>query len=167
MLYYLAEEFLARGGPAVFTYSTTRALLGFLSGLLISIVIGRPTIKWLFQQGYRDFPRNYGAISVSNKSGTPTMGGLLIWGTIVIVVGISMILQELGVFKYSLFSREETWIPLFTLVTCGLLGAIDDILNIKGIGKTKGLSAKLKLLWLTVICSPRTENGEEQRNDHK
>ena len=87
------------------------------------------------------------------KSGTPTMGGLLIWGTIVVVVLISMLLQELNVFKYSLFSRKETWIPLFTLVTCGLLGAVDDLLNIKGIGKTKGLSAKLKLLWLTLFST--------------
>ena len=85
------------------------------------------------------------------KSGTPTMGGLLIWGTIIIVVLISVILQKLNFFQYSLFSREETWIPLFTLVTCGILGAVDDILNIKGIGKTKGISAKLKLLWLTIF----------------
>ncbi len=85
------------------------------------------------------------------KSGTPTMGGLLIWGTIIIVVLISMLLKELEIFQHSLFSRKETWIPLFTLLTCGILGAVDDILNIKGIGKTKGLSAKLKLLWLTIF----------------
>lgn len=87
----------------------------------------------------------------AKKSGTPTMGGLLIWGTICIVVLISMLLKELGIFNHSLFSREETWIPLFTLVTCGILGAVDDYLNIKGIGTTKGLSAKVKLFWLTIF----------------
>ncbi|MEK7672593.1 MAG: phospho-N-acetylmuramoyl-pentapeptide-transferase [Patescibacteria group bacterium] len=87
----------------------------------------------------------------AKKSGTPTMGGLLIWGTVVIVVLISIILQKFGIFKFSLFNRQETWIPLFTLVTCGLLGAFDDYLNIKGIGKTKGLSAKLKLFWLVLF----------------
>ena len=35
----------------------------------------------------------------AKKSGTPTMGGLLIWGTIVVVVIISMILKELNFFK--------------------------------------------------------------------
>ncbi len=87
------------------------------------------------------------------KSGTPTMGGLLIWGSVLIVVVISMIFQYLGYFNNSLFSREETWIPLFTLVTCGFLGAIDDYLNIKGIGKTKGLNAKIKSLWLILFAT--------------
>lgn len=87
------------------------------------------------------------------KQGTPTMGGLLIWGTILIVVVISIILQQMGYFKHSLFNRAETWVPLFTLVTCGVLGAIDDLLNVKGVGTTKGLSAKLKLAWLLIFSS--------------
>lgn len=89
----------------------------------------------------------------AKKSGTPTMGGLLIWGTILFTVIISILLQKLGLTQYSLFNRQETWIPLFTLVTCGILGAVDDILNVKGIGKTKGLSAKLKLIWLTIFSA--------------
>ncbi len=87
----------------------------------------------------------------AKKSGTPTMGGLLIWGTVILVVGISRILSATGTFDHSLLNRKETWIPLFTLITCGILGAVDDYLNIKGIGKTKGLSAKLKLIWLTIF----------------
>jgi len=87
----------------------------------------------------------------AKKSGTPTMGGLLIWGTIILVVVISIGLQYFGIFKHSLFSREETWIPLFFLASFGLLGAVDDYLNVKGIGKTKGLSAKLKMVWLLVL----------------
>lgn len=89
----------------------------------------------------------------AKKAGTPTMGGLLIWSSICIVVLISMALKEAGIFNHSLFSRKETWIPLFTLVTCGILGAVDDYINIKGIGKTKGISAKLKLLWLTIFSA--------------
>lgn len=87
----------------------------------------------------------------AKKSGTPTMGGLLIWGTILMVVVISIIMQKFGIFKHSLFNRNETWIPLFTLATCGVLGAIDDYINVKGIGKNRGLSAKLKLFWLIIF----------------
>lgn len=87
----------------------------------------------------------------AKKSGTPTMGGLLVWNTILIVVLISRALSAAGFFNHSLLNRKETWIPLFTLVACGLLGAVDDYLNIKGIGKTKGLSAKLKMFWLTLF----------------
>ncbi|MFA5948388.1 MAG: phospho-N-acetylmuramoyl-pentapeptide-transferase [Candidatus Gracilibacteria bacterium] len=87
----------------------------------------------------------------AKKNGTPTMGGILIWGSIFLVVIISRILSLIGIFDKSLLNRKETWIPLFTLGTCGLLGAIDDYLNVKGIGKTKGLNAKLKLLWLVIF----------------
>jgi len=89
----------------------------------------------------------------AKKSGTPTMGGVLIWGTVLIVVIISVLLEKFGPFQHSLFSRKETWIPLFTLVTCALLGAFDDYLNIKGIGENKGISAKIKLFWLTLFSA--------------
>lgn len=89
----------------------------------------------------------------AKKSGTPTMGGLLIWGTILLVVLLSRLASFLGVIDHSLLNRKETWIPIFTLVTFGLLGAVDDWLNIKGIGKTKGLSAKLKLIWLIILSA--------------
>jgi phospho-N-acetylmuramoyl-pentapeptide-transferase len=88
----------------------------------------------------------------SKKSGTPTMGGLLILGTVFIVVIFSRIVSASGYFDRSLLNRKETWIPLFTLATCGILGAVDDYLNIRGIGKTKGLSARLKMLWLIIFA---------------
>lgn len=87
----------------------------------------------------------------AKKEGTPTMGGLLIWGTVLIVVLISRVLSAFGLFDRSLLNRKETWIPLFTLVTCGILGLIDDYLNVKGIGLTKGLNAKLKLFWQIIF----------------
>ncbi len=87
----------------------------------------------------------------AKKAGTPTMGGLLIWGTVLIIVIFSRFLSYLGVFDHSLLNRKETWIPLFTLVTFGALGAVDDYLNVKGIGHTKGLSAKLKMLGLLIL----------------
>ncbi|MBD3330989.1 phospho-N-acetylmuramoyl-pentapeptide-transferase [Candidatus Peregrinibacteria bacterium] len=87
----------------------------------------------------------------AKKSGTPTMGGILIWGTSLIVIILSRIFSALGVIDHSLLNRKETYIPIFTLISFGLLGAIDDYLNVKGIGKTKGLSAKLKLFWLIVL----------------
>lgn len=84
------------------------------------------------------------------KNGTPTMGGVLIWlVTIVIVMG-SIILAEpyLGILKHSLLSREETYLPIFTLISTAILGLVDDYFNIRGIGK-KGIAFKPKLFWLT------------------
>jgi len=69
------------------------------------------------------------------KANTPTMGGLLVWVTVAVVT----LLFNL--------SRTQTWLPLFALVATGLLGAIDDILNIKGLGlEGGGLRGRHKLL---------------------
>jgi len=75
------------------------------------------------------------------KAGTPTMGGLLIW----ITTAALTILFNL--------SRQATWLPLFCLVTTGIVGAIDDILNVRGIGeKGGGLSLKQKLPLYALIA---------------
>ncbi|MFH0776741.1 MAG: phospho-N-acetylmuramoyl-pentapeptide-transferase [Patescibacteria group bacterium] len=87
------------------------------------------------------------------KSGTPTMGGIIIWGTVVAMVLLSFVPQELGITTNSLWSRAETYIPIFTLVAGGLLGMIDDWWNIKGVGKQKGLRVRPKLIWLTIFAA--------------
>ncbi|MEK7523972.1 MAG: phospho-N-acetylmuramoyl-pentapeptide-transferase [Patescibacteria group bacterium] len=85
-----------------------------------------------------------------NKQGTPTMGGVLIWLTVAIIVLLSPITQALGITRFALFNRNETYLPLFTLVTNGLLGLADDYLNIRG-GVHKGLRLKPKFFWLTLF----------------
>lgn len=87
------------------------------------------------------------------KQGTPTMGGILIWGTTLIVVLFSQLVFQMGFFEHSLISREETYLPLFTLLTVGLLGALDDFFNIKGWGKSMGLNVKPKFLTLLLFAA--------------
>lgn len=60
------------------------------------------------------------------KENTPTMGGLLIWITVVVVTLTTNL------------SRSGTWLPLTAMVGCGIIGAIDDLYNIKGIGPHRG-----------------------------
>ncbi len=60
------------------------------------------------------------------KSGTPTMGGLLVWVTVALIT------------VFGNLSRAETYLPLFTLVSVGVIGAVDDYLNIRGIGAKGG-----------------------------
>ena len=76
----------------------------------------------------------------AKKSGTTTMGGVAIWGLVFIIVFISRILSFFGYLNQSLLQRTEVYLPLFTLLFVGILGAVDDYFNVKGIGKTKGLS---------------------------
>ena len=132
--------------------------LAFIISIILTPWFTRQLVKFKIGKQIREHAMSGEKSSLfsalhAKKSGTPTMGGLLIWSTIIIVVAISMILKHYNIFNHSLFSRAETWVPLFTLITCGILGAIDDYLNVKGIGKTKGLSAKLKFLWLVIFSA--------------
>lgn len=87
----------------------------------------------------------------SKKSGTPTMGGLLIWGSIVLTVIVSRFMAYMGWVDNSLLQRGQVYLPLFTLLSLGILGALDDYLNICGLGKKKGLDVLPKILSLLLI----------------
>lgn len=76
-----------------------------------------------------------------SKADTPTMGGLLIWVTAAVIT----LLFNL--------SRSGTWLPLFALVASGIIGAIDDIANIRGVGPNGGgLRFRFKLLIYLMIA---------------
>ncbi len=87
----------------------------------------------------------------AKKAGTPTMGGILIWGTVILVLLFSRVLSYFGLIDHSLINRNETWLPIFTLITTALLGLLDDYINIKG--KSKGLAVKPKMFWLLVFAT--------------
>lgn len=87
------------------------------------------------------------------KNGVPTMGGILIWGSTLVVVVASSLSTMLGITENSLINRNETWLPLFTLITTALLGLVDDYLNIRGKGRSKGMNIKPKFLSLTLFAT--------------
>ncbi len=85
------------------------------------------------------------------KEGTPTMGGIIIWSTILIVMLITYLLSflfpenYLGVLNF--FSRSQTLLPLGVLIVSALVGLLDDYLGVKKIGKHGGgLSVCQKLI---------------------
>lgn len=93
----------------------------------------------------------------AHKAGTPTMGGILIWGTLLILILLFSFLADLmplEIFKQLNFlSRAETVLPLGILILSALIGLFDDWLDVKGIGKTGGLSVKHRLLIYTIIAA--------------
>jgi len=74
-----------------------------------------------------------------HKRNIPTMAGIIIWGTVAILT---------LVFNWD---RSQTYLPLFTLVSVGLLGLIDDYINIRSTGGVAGVASKFKWLWLFSI----------------
>lgn len=97
------------------------------------------------------------------KSGTPTMGGVIVWITVGLLVIASHylfpLLAELCdtrfVARLDFFSRKQVWLPLFFLVAAGLLGMIDDYMSIKNIGQNKGggMRFAIRFWWLFVLAA--------------
>lgn len=81
------------------------------------------------------------------------MGWAIILAVVFLMVIVSFILQKLGLTNNSLINQKETYLSLFTLGTVWFLGMVDDYMNIKWIGKSKGLSAKFKMLWLLIFAT--------------
>ncbi|PIR02510.1 MAG: hypothetical protein CO031_02985 [Candidatus Nealsonbacteria bacterium CG_4_9_14_0_2_um_filter_37_38] len=69
----------------------------------------------------------------------PRFGGLLIWGVTTLVIflffGLSQVSDNFWLQKLNFLSRNQTWLPLFTLIAAALLGLSDDILQVFGKGK--------------------------------
>jgi len=91
------------------------------------------------------------------KSGTPTMGGLLIWvttaGLALFFFFLAKIDQQPILALFNFLSRQETLLPLGALVACGLVGVIDDLFNIKKIGpQGGGLRMWHRLVLYTIIA---------------
>jgi len=76
------------------------------------------------------------------KENTPVMGGVLIWGVSALVTLLTNL------------SRTGTFLPLFTLVTSGVIGAIDDLMNVFGIGVARGgMRFRTKLLSYAIVAT--------------
>ena len=88
---------------------------------------------------------------------TPRMGGIVIWGSVLITTFLLFILSLLfpgSIFeKLSFLSRGQTWLPLFTLVAGGLYGLIDDYLVCRDAGSYAGggLSLRARLGFVTAL----------------
>jgi phospho-N-acetylmuramoyl-pentapeptide-transferase len=124
----------------VFKYITFRTGLSVITSFVIVFLIGEPLIK-IFKKNQISGPiRQDGPIDhIIKKSGTPTMGGLII------ILGIF-----LGTFLWADLKNIYILTVIFVSIGLGLLGFIDDLLKIKQ-KNSRGLNSKLKLLGQIII----------------
>ena len=127
-------------GFRVFSYLTLRAILSTLTALLIAMIIGPKMIRWLQHMQIGQTIRDDGPESHLAKSGTPTMGGLLILAAIVS-----------SVLLWADLTNRYVWVTLFVLVSFGAIGFVDDYRKV--IRKdAKGLIARWKYFWQSLIA---------------
>ncbi len=140
MLLILAEYLQQYdSGFNVFQYLTLRAILGTITALMMSLLIGPAMIRKLVSYKIGQTVRDDGPQSHLSKAGTPTMGGALI----LVSVAISTLL-------WSDLSNLKIWVALIVTLLFGLIGGVDDYKKLIH-GNSKGLSAKAKYFWQTVF----------------
>lgn len=137
LLYPLHATFSALN---VFRYITFRSLCAGLTALAISLTIGPALIRFLTKHQLGQMIRDDGPQSHLKKSGTPTMGGILILFSVVIS---SLLWADL--------SNGYIWLVLGVMVTFGFIGFLDDFKKIRE-GNSKGLSEREKLRLQTVVA---------------
>jgi len=140
MLIQLAE-YLAQFDSSfgVFRYITLRVILGVLTALVISFVVGPAMIRRLSQFKIGQTVRDDGPESHLSKAGTPTMGGALI----LVAVGISTLL-------WADLSNRYVWIVLLTTLSFGAVGMYDDYKKLV-LKDARGLASRWKYLWQSVF----------------
>lgn len=136
----LLADFLSQyyGGFAVFQYLTLRGILGVLTALLISLLVGPYVINKLRSNQIGQAVRDDGPQSHLSKAGTPTMGGALI----LVAIAISTLL-------WSDLSNAYVWITLGVTLIFGAVGWVDDYRKVVE-KNPRGLPARWKYLWQSV-----------------
>jgi len=135
MLYWLTE--LSDGGDAlnVFRYITFRAGGAFLTALIFGFLFGQPLIGLLRRRQIggqpirEDGPENH----LRDKVGTPTMGGVLILGALIV-----------STLLWARWDNPHVWMTLFVTIAFGLIGFADDHRKVSR-GDARGLPGVPKL----------------------
>ena len=137
MLYYIFE-FLENNynipGAGVFYYISFRAALAIITSLIVSLVFGGRIIKIIKSYQIGEEVRKLGLKGEDKKSGTPTMGGLIILSAIIIPTVLFAKLENIYI-----------QVMLISTVWLGMIGFIDDYIKVFKKDK-KGLAGKFKIL---------------------
>ena len=124
----------------VFKYLTFRTGLSVMTSLIIVFLIGAPLIKIFSEKMITGPIRQDGPIDhIVKKSGTPTMGGVII---IIGIISSTLLWADL--------TNIYVWTLIFISLSLGALGLIDDMLKIK-FKNSSGLKSKYKFTGQLII----------------
>ena len=138
MIYHIFEYLKSIGadlpGSGLFQYLSFRAIASFTTALLISILAGKKIIGWLQKKQIGETIRDLGLEGQMQKKGTPTMGGIIIFVSIIVPILL-----------FANLTNIYTILLLISTVWFFLIGFTDDYIKVFKKNK-EGLSEKGKLI---------------------
>lgn len=130
---YLREEY-GLFGAGLFYYITFRAAAAIILSLIISMLFGKGLIRFLRVKQIGETVRDLGLQGESQKKGTPTMGGIIIIGSILIPTLL-----------FAKLTNVYVVLMLLSTVWLGLVGFLDDYIKVFKKNK-EGLAGKFKVM---------------------
>jgi phospho-N-acetylmuramoyl-pentapeptide-transferase len=114
---------------------------------------------WKKKPGKGDQTPIFNSLHKKKETGTPRMGGVIIWTSVLCTIGLIFLLTKFFpgdqfFLKLNFLSRSQTWLPLFTLLAGSVVGLIDDIMQVTGTSDCHaGLSFWKRLLVVIILGS--------------
>lgn len=147
----------------------TKILTLFTASFIAAFLLAPVLIRYLYKfKAWKKKPRDrtfgglptpiFTSLHGEKEIQTPRMGGILIWGTVLIVTlgiyFISLVFPDSIIAKMNFFSRSQTWLPFFILIASSILGLVDDLLviNNKGGYIGGGIRAKTRIFLISLIA---------------
>ncbi len=142
MLYYLfeyLEKEFQFPGATLFTYISFRASISIILSLLISTIFGKSIIKYLRSKQIGENIRDLGLKGQMEKSGTPTMGGLII-----------ILATIIPVLLFSKLDNIYIVLLILTMLWMGTIGFLDDYIK-RFKNNKEGLKGKYKVIGQVIL----------------
>lgn len=141
LLYSLSDQISVFN---VFRYITFRTMLAILTSFFFTFFIASACIRWLKKLSLTQHIRDDGPKSHLKKEGTPTMGGIIIIGSVLF-----------SVLLWGNLKNHYMWIMILSFLGFGLIGFIDDYLKVSR-HNYKGLPGRYKLIAQLVLATAVT-----------
>lgn len=137
------------------------AISAFWVGILITPVLTHYLFKWkvwkkkggkMALDGTKAV--EFDKLHEARETHTPRMGGIVVWGSVLVTAGIFWIAGHTGGPIYESLdftSRSQTWIPLMTLALGALVGFVNDLLDVVETRAQHGLPLSVRLSFVTLL----------------
>lgn len=148
----------------VFTFEAARILIPFVTSFAVGILLTPVLTHYLYKhkvwkkKGGKTAmdgrtAENFNKLHEARELHTPRMGGIVIWGSVLITASVFALLAYFidGSFtKLNLVTRGQTWLPLFALIMGAFVGFLNDLLDVTT-PDARGISLRYRLLAVILI----------------